>query len=391
MDNLIQKFYSNGKEEEQKYTQFGAFSNALLKNSPQNLKFKTTGLLNLSTVNPSFHNMETTSNPVPRTPNRATQITQDTFLQPKKLIFNSSSDLFNKSTLPSNNYSNNNEINSINNNPNKIPSLHNIKQNINLESKKNATKMQMMEEKMKNLELKSQRLEVINDFFFDMFENNLVKEELKRQKNIKDNKNSKTENNEVEYDNEEKKRKKKSKKGKKKDIDKDAKKQEELDILNFKKQTKKSAKNYLNNVKNDIGIFLVEEQLRKNEEIQNITEDLFDLKGELLNELERAQMAQNLQIKKIAHCLQNSGDEGIENLANRLFGDNILKSSQNTNVNSFNNTRLSGSVFNQRESFFNTKNSYMDKDNRTKVQNFLRKETKTIPEEKNENENEIEN
>ena len=185
MDNLIQKFYSNGKEEEQKYTQFGAFSNALLKNSPQNLKFKTTGLLNLSTVNPSFHNMETTSNPVPRTPNRTTQITQDTFLQPKKLIFNSSSDLFNKSTLPSNNYSNNNEINSINNNPNKIPSLHNIKQNINLESKKNATKMQMMEEKMKNLELKSQRLEVINDFFFDMFENNLVKEELKDKKILK--------------------------------------------------------------------------------------------------------------------------------------------------------------------------------------------------------------
>ena len=38
---------------------------------------------------------------------------------------------------------------------------------------------------MKKLELKNQRLEVINDFFFDMFENNLVKEELKRQNNIK--------------------------------------------------------------------------------------------------------------------------------------------------------------------------------------------------------------
>ena len=42
--------------------------------------------------------------------------------------------------------------------------------------------MQMMEEKMKNLELKSQRLEVINDFFFDMFENNLVKEEINKQR-----------------------------------------------------------------------------------------------------------------------------------------------------------------------------------------------------------------
>ena len=47
----------------------------------------------------------------------------------------------------------------------------------NLEDgKRNATKLQIMEEKMRNLELKSQRLEVINDFFFDMFENNLVKE-----------------------------------------------------------------------------------------------------------------------------------------------------------------------------------------------------------------------
>ena len=44
--------------------------------------------------------------------------------------------------------------------------------------------MQMMEEKMKNLELKSQRLEVINDFFFDMFENNLENAaKLQKQKN----------------------------------------------------------------------------------------------------------------------------------------------------------------------------------------------------------------
>ena len=42
---------------------------------------------------------------------------------------------------------------------------------MNVESKKNETKMQIMEEKMKKLELKNQRLEVINDFFFDMFEN----------------------------------------------------------------------------------------------------------------------------------------------------------------------------------------------------------------------------
>ena len=57
--------------------------------------------------------------------------------------------------------------------------------------------MQMMEEKMKNLELKSQRLEVINDFFFDMFENNLVKEELKRQRGIKEEKENKEEEDDI--------------------------------------------------------------------------------------------------------------------------------------------------------------------------------------------------
>ena len=161
MDNLIQKFYSNGKEEEQKYTQFGALSN--------NLNFKTTSFIkpNIGTINPAMHNMETATTHFPKTPNRTTQITQESFLRPTKLIFNGSSDLFNKSTLPSNKFLNNNDINAntVTKTEGNIPSLHTMKQNFNLESKKNATKMQMMEEKMKNLELKSQSLEVINDFF----------------------------------------------------------------------------------------------------------------------------------------------------------------------------------------------------------------------------------
>ena len=99
-------------------------------------------------------------------------------------------------------------------------------------------------------------------------------------------------------------------------------------------------------------MFLVEEQLKKNETLHNMTEDILELKGDLLNKLEKMQMAQNLEMKKIAYCLQNSGDEKIENLANRIFGDNILKNVEN--VNSFNNTRVSGSVFNPRDSLFNT-------------------------------------
>ena len=403
MDNLIQKFYSNGKEE-QKYTQFGALSN--------NLNFKTTSFIkpNIGTLNPAMHNIETATTNIPKTPNRTTQMTQESFLRPTKLIFNGSSDLFNKSTLPSNKFLDNNNINTVTKTEGNIPSLHTMKQNFNLESKKNATKMQMMEEKMKNLELKSQRLEVINDFFFDMFENNLVKEEMKRQQNLKDNKNNKdkneNENKEDESDGEERKQRKRSKKSRKKKLknmkmDFFAKNKEEMEINEFKNKTKSFARSYLNNVKNDIGMLMVEEQLRKNKELQDMTEDLIGLKGDLLNELERMQMAQNLQMKKIVHCLQNSGDEGIENLANRIFGDNILKSNDNGNgnseYNSFNNTRISGSVFNPRESLLNTNMKTIkpsvqiaDKDDKHKSRKLLilDKETNIIPEEKNENENE---
>ena len=405
MDNLIQKFYSNGKEEEQKYTQFGALSN--------NLNFKTTSFIkpNIGTINPAMHNIETATSQVPKTPNRTTQMTQESFLRPTKLIFNGSSDLFNKSTLPSNKFLNNNNINTVAKTEGNIPSLHTMKQNFNLESKKNATKMQMMEEKMKNLELKSQRLEVINDFFFDMFENNLVKEEMKRQQNLKDNKDNKdkNENKEDESGGEERKQRKKSKKMKKKNIknlkkDIFAKNKEEMEINEFKNKTKSFSRNYLNNVKNDIGMLMVEEQLRKNEELQNLTEDIIGLKGDLLNQLEKMQMGQNLQMKKIVYCLQNSGDEGIENLANRIFGDNILKPKDNgagnSEYNSFNNTRISGSAFTPRESLFKTnvkaikqsnnstrrQSSGEIKDDKPKSRKLtaLDKETIIIPEEKNE-------
>ena len=443
MDNLIQKFYSNGKEEEQKYTQFGAFSNALLKNSSPNLNFKTTGFIrpNIGTVNPAMHNMETTTNHAPKTPNKTPPTTQELFLHPKKLIFNGTSDLFNTGILK-NTLASNHDINSNNmkNTQNNIPSLNTIKQNMNLEAKKNATKMQMMEEKMKNLELKSQRLEVINEFFFDMFENNMVKEELKRQR-IKEfqEKDEDKENNDKREDNfEEKNRKKKNRKHKKMNLNIDtpnlqAKNKEELDEIEFKRKTKTFANNFLNNVKNDLGLYLVEEQIKKNEDMQDLIENILDLKGDLVNKLERIQMRQEMEIKKMAYCLQNSGDPVVENLANRIFGNNLIKNSaSNTNgQNSYNNTNAKernslgprGSIFAGRNSLFNNlmksrkqsinsngngeekvprrqslfgkensneiisrQQSFLDKneDNRSKRQSLLKS---IIPEEKNENEN----
>ena len=365
MDNLIQKFYSNGKEEEQKYTQFGAFSNSLMKNS--GLKFKP----NISLINPAIHNIETSSqNKIPKTPlnNNISNNADNAFLKPKKLIFNSSSDLFNQNNIPKNNFAySSKDENGLE--KQSIPSLKTIKQDINTENKKNSTKMQMMEEKMKNLELKSQRLEVINDFFFDMFENNLVKEELKRQRGIKEEKENKEEEDDYIGENLEEKgekkeyQKKKSNKKKRKDlmINPQLANDEEAYKKQFIEKTDKFSRKYLNTVKTDIGLALVEKQLQKNELLNNITEDILDLKGELMNKLEKLEMKQRAEMKTIAYCLQNSGDDNVENLANRLFGDDILKPDEeilnfNTNINSMNTTTLkfTGSAFNA--NLFNTNN-----------------------------------
>ena len=217
----------------------------------------------------------------------------------------------------------------------------------------------MMEEKMKNLELKSQRLEVINDFFFAMFENNLVKEELKRQRGIKEEKENKEEEDDYIGENLEEKGEKKEyqrkKRNKKKDlmINPQLANDEEAYKKQFIEKTDKFSRKYLNTVKKDIGLALVEKQLQKNELLNNITEDILDLKGELMNKLEKLEMKQRAEMKTIAYCLQNSGDDNVENLANRLFGDDILKPDEeilnfNTDINSMNTTNLkfTGSAFN---------------------------------------------
>ena len=357
MDNLIQKFYSNGKEEEQKYTQFGAFSNSLMKNSGTKLSFIKP---NIGLINPTIHNIETTTqNPIPKTPSK-NSISNDAYLKPKKLIFNSSSDLFNQN-IPRNNFAysakgeNGLEKQS-------IPSLQTIKQNINTENKKNSTKMQMMEEKMKNLELKSQRLEVINDFFFDMFENNLVKEEMKRQKLIdkeKEEDEYEKEENTERIEIKENQRKKRHKKKKKELIISPQNINDEEAIKNqFKEKTDFFSRKYLNTVKTDIGLSLVEHQLKKNEALNDITEEILDLKGELMNKLIKLEMKQKAEMKTLAYCLQNSGDDKIENLANRLFGEDILKPEEenlnfNSDGNSMNTTvlKFTGSQFNNTNLF----------------------------------------
>ena len=332
MDNLIQKFYSNGKEEEQKYTQFGAFSNTLMKNPGTKFNFIKP---NISVVNPAIHNVETKTHiSIPKTPNKDI-ISNNTYLNPKKIIFNSSSDLFNQN-IPKNNfaYSTKNE-NGLNKEP--IPSLKTIKDNINTENKKNSTKMQMMEEKMKNLELKRQK--GIKE----------EKEKKEKEKEEDENENEISEKSKRIY---EKKRKRKNKKRNKEIMINNQQEEEEL-MNQFKERTDEISRKYLNNIKTDLGLALVEKQLQKNELLNDITEDILDLKGDLMNKLNRLEMKQKAEIKKIAYCLQNSGDEKVENLATRLFGDDLLKPEEeilnfNSDANSMRSTTLkfTGSVFN---------------------------------------------
>ena len=161
MDNIIQKFYSNGKEGGSPYSQFGAFSSSMISNpNPMtSLSIKT-----INDIKPAYNtNNQKKLEYKTYTPLKPRGMTQEEFLRPKNLMFNSSSDmLYNNLKF------------------NEQGEIGLMKENLSLMNKKNATKIQMIEEKMKNLELKNQRLEVINDFFFDMFENNLVKDEINR-------------------------------------------------------------------------------------------------------------------------------------------------------------------------------------------------------------------
>ena len=333
MDNIIQKFYSNGKGT-QNYSQFGAFSSNMITNQNpiSSITYKSINDIKpvLSTINPSVHTINPPRNTVnyrTLTPQRNAKMTQEDFLHTKKLVFNSSSDM-------------------LYNNPfkyNPRGELSLLKENILTENKKNSTKMQMIEEKMRNLELKNQRLEVINDFFFDMFENNLVKEEINRQRAQKAEEEENKLYDESEYTNSESNyfRKKKRRKFHKSKSDVDLNKYDyirknQFDALSFQQKTTQNARKILDNIKKNIGIYLVEEELKKNDQFQSINEGINELKSDLTNKLERIQKNQNQQMQKIAYCLLNSGDNKIEGLAMRLFNndysiglDNMLNYEKN--------------------------------------------------------------
>lgn len=317
MDTVIQKFYSNGKTSNDGFNSFGAFpsfystrgymkqartTSAINPLSKATLKPPTpvrqTPLLGTTTKSVSFN-----PNPEVINPSRGTP-----FDGTKSVVFNSTSDMLNPPL------------------PNYRGELYQLRQAEIMDAKRNATKVQMMEEKMKNLELKSQRLEVINDFFFDMFENNLIREEMMRQRGENNQKIKEDESNEkikkpddeiAEALNGEKDTKNLQFKG------------GVFDPKEFQAKTLKNASKILKNIKKSVAEYILEEQLKKNEELQSMTEDILDIKNEITSRLNRMQSNQKIQMESLAYILQNSGNPKIEELASRVL-DNPYYDYRNT-------------------------------------------------------------
>ena len=152
MDSVVAKFYSTGNGDTSRFTNFGSLTTAKFGSSMNKNSSSRSPIIPIppSTLKPANINLNAFNNPIP---NNSLPKYNNVQLQAapslKPVVFNSTSDMIH---------------------PNQIPNykgeLYNMKQKNLEDEKRNATKLQIMEEKMRNLELKSQRLEVINDFFF---------------------------------------------------------------------------------------------------------------------------------------------------------------------------------------------------------------------------------
>ena len=347
MESLLEKFYNGGgKNNINSFSQFGAFqSNTLLS---RGLPHSSKAPLPVRPVITTLDNDLRKSSNITINTNFRNIPSQKDFLRPQSYAFNSSSDLLfhNPGHIKKRC---NSEYNSLQN-------------NIYAETKKNDTKMQMMEEKMKNLELKSQRLEVINDFFFDMFENNLVKEEINKQREkaaeLQKQKNKEegldSSSSESEYTS----KKRKKRKNKKKlaplnlnDYDKQ-KKKDEFDPQKYQEKTFQHTQEVIENIKKNVGNYLFEEELKKNEQLQIIGEEINELRSKLVNHIEKMQMVEKHNFDKVTFCLLNSANGEMEDLAFHLF--RAKKSEGNTPKESALHSRKN-SISNRKTSLFNSR------------------------------------
>ena len=316
MDNIIQKFYSNGNRTNN-YSKLGAFSTHMISNKkrlpfnpyqtidnnkPITAKFNPS----MSMINPPRNN--TNYNFLPS--KRYGKTIEEEFLHPKDLVFNCSSDLlYNINNMPRGEY-------------------YLEKENLIAENKKNVMKMQMIEEKMRNLELKNQRLEVINNFLFDTFENKLNQQELKKmgggKKALMEEKKIFLDDESNDDDDDGYRRRRKKLYKSKSDVninkyDDYYYLKNNFDAKKFQLKTAQDARDILDSIKKDIGNYMIEEEFKKNNQIQDITEGINELKSDLAYKLDKMQKNQKIEMQKMAYCLLHSGNHKIQGLATRLF------------------------------------------------------------------------
>ena len=387
MDNIINKFYSNGRQGSQNYGKLGVFSTSMINThginrnpyNPLNSSAEIRPLTNKivpPTSNNTINSYNNYNNSRIYTPQKSIYPNKNQYSYPKKLMFNSVEDILYHNPFKSNTRG----------------QLSLIRENLLYENKKNNIKMQMIEEKMKNLELKNKKLEVINDFFFDMFENNLNekirrrKEEEEKQKIYYESSDSSSEDDYF------RKRKKKLRKLYKSKSDVDINRynnyrREQFDALAFQKKTEQNARNILNDIKKNIGNYLVEEEFKKNEQIQSLNEGINELKSDLDNKFEKIQKMQKQQMQNLAYCLINSGDDKLEKMPMRMFNNdcynfNDLGDNDDYMNKKYKDNSRRGSQKNILSSMGNGPNKNITKKNYFDIFNIgLKRENRIIPEE----------
>jgi len=386
MDNIINKFYSNGRQGSQNYGKLGVFSASMINThginrnpyNPLNSSAEIRPLTNKivpPTSNNTINSYSNYNNSRIYTPQKSIYTNQNQYLYPKRLMFNSVEDILYHNPFKSNTRG----------------QLSLIRENLLYENKKNNIKMQMIEEKMKNLELKNKKLEVINDFFFDMFENNLNekirkrKEEEEKQKIYYESSDSSSEDDYF------RKRKKKLRKLYKSKSDVDINRynnyrREQFDALAFQKKTEQNARNILNNIKKNIGNYLIEEEFKKNEQIQSLNEGINELKSDLDNKFEKIQKMQKQQMQNLAYCLINSGDDKLEKMPMRMFNNDCYNFKDLGDNDDYMNKKYKdnsrrGSQKNILSSMGNGPNNNISKKNYFDIFNIgIKRENRIIPE-----------
>jgi len=116
---------------------------------------------------------------------------------------------------------------------------------------------------------------------------------------------------------------------------------EQFDALAFQKKTEQNARNILNDIKKNIGNYLVEEEFKKNEKIQSLNEGINELKSDLNNKLENIQKMQKQQIQNLAYWMINSGNYKHEGMPMRMFNNDCYSYNDlGNNIFNYNEERV---------------------------------------------------